>query len=143
MAKSTRPERPKSRLPDGRVNPAYTAWRKEFIAKEGAGGNKVSVAVSIDKTEPTIQEQVRARLAAMSPEERSAALAAALMEAEGEVLTLRVVKLPQNDRFVICEHPAEKGKTVSVRLWKRGIGQKLLKKSLRAEIRDGAFHQLR
>lgn len=116
MAKSTRPERPKSRLPDGRVNPAYTAWRKANIAREDVAVLTADEAMNLPAEIPAPQP---------AP------------------LTLRVVKLPQNDRFVICEHPTEKGKTVSVRLWKRGIGQKLLKKSLRAEIRDGAFHQLR
>lgn len=100
MAEAQQAEKPKSRLPNGRVNPAYTAWRKA------------------NKEQPE---------AAPVPES----------------LTLRAVKPANNDRYVLCGHPTERGKTLAVRLLKCGTAGKMLKKPVRVQIRDGKAYQVR
>ena len=106
-------ERPKSRLADGRINPAYTAYRKAQKAQssgelDSIESHKLDSVGSIP-TPATISDP----------------------------LTLRVVKLAPNTKFVLC---GLDGKSVPVRI-RRGIGPKLLKKSIRVTRQAaGTYH---
>lgn len=107
--------RPKSRLPGGRINPAYTAWRKERYLEKQA-----------QEAPPAIAE------APGEPEAPAPVIVP-------EVMLLFVLKLARNSNFVLC---GLDGVSVPVRV-KRGVGQKLIKKEIRVERRDdGTFHHL-
>ena len=68
-------ERPKSRLPDGKINPAYTAWRKSQKVAE------TPVAV-MEAPAPVV--------------------ATAAVQAPAEILTLKCIKAAKNPRFIFC-----------------------------------------
>ena len=158
-------ERPKSRLADGRVNPAYLAYRKELKAQQ-------TQVAAPEPEEPTATKGLGEWLVEKNPTaltfdealEKAFEAPATNPEPEaipesnwretykepfsittGETLSatrelrLRVVKLARNSSFVLC---ALDGVCVPVRV-KRGSGPKLVKKDIRVErAEDGTLHHL-
>ena len=118
-------ERPKSRLSDGRVNPAYLAYRKELKAQQ----TQVAAPEPEAIPESNWRETYKEPFSITTGETLSAT----------RELRLRVVKLARNSSFVLC---ALDGVCVPVRV-KRGSGPKLVKKDIRVErAEDGTLHHL-
>lgn len=63
-------------------------------------------------------------------------------EPQGTVSELKVIALPKNSFFVLCPSPENNGEKVAVRLLRNKSGPKLMGKTIRAEFRDGQFHQV-
>ncbi len=63
-------------------------------------------------------------------------------EPQGKPFELKVIALPRNSFFVLCPSPEGNGEKVAVRLLRNKTGPKLMGKTIRAELRDGQFHQV-
>lgn len=125
------PERPKSRLPDGRVNPEYTAWRKKYVLKAKAPQPPPrEVAVMIGQLSDLNVSPVED-----APDTSNAVLTMDVGEDvpdpdQPEILTLRCIKQAINKRFVYCDL---KGVKVPVRC-KKGVGHRLVKKTIKVSV---------
>jgi hypothetical protein len=132
-------DRPKAWLPGRKRNPAYDEWRKaqkNVIAKFEQASDAPPCGAFEIKDNGDGTRSVETDFGTVT-------ITGGLPPTKPETLTLRVVKLALNDRYVLCEHQAEKGKTQAVKLLRRGSGGKTLKKSIRVEKRgDGTFHQI-
>lgn len=112
------PERPKSRLPDGRINPEYTDWRKEHVLKSASLERGVATKEMYDQ--PVCQGTPPGPMFSAAPHNEASI-------PKADILTLRCVKLARNTTFVYC---ALGDGIVGVKV-KRGIGPKLLKKTIK------------
>lgn len=106
-----KPERPKSRLPDGRINPEYTAWRKANVLNKPKAEPSVVLATAPVVSYVGVESEITVEIGDACP----------------EILALRCVKLARNTTFVYC---ALGDGIVGVKV-KRGIGPKLLKKTIK------------
>lgn len=110
-------ERPKSKLPGGKINPEYTKWRADLLKQTGTKSvDEALAALEKGKPEPT-------------PEPAP----------EGVVMDLRVISPARNRRFVLCSH---EGRKVPVRIGSRVKPEKLLKKTIRVRIDAAGFTHL-
>lgn len=135
MAKTKRPDRPKSRLPDGRVNPEYTKWRKENVPtlKEPKMLTDSMVAAVMDQ----LGDPQPLELRPVTEEDREKL--SAWITAEPELLTLRVIGPARNSNFVCCDHD---GNRVFVRVDRRAQ-KKLRGKSIQVRpADDGNFEHV-
>lgn len=137
MAKTKRPDQPPSRLPNGKVNPAYTAWRKVHILKEPAQPEAKVL------TEEVLNEALGEIIKDNERVEIQAGVEEAKYESLAETLTLQCVKLARNTRFILCTAPDKSGKTVPVRILPRTHGRKFLKKPVQVQMIDGKFVMVR
>jgi len=115
-------ERPPSRLPNGKINPAYAKWRRENITEKAKPGDVVPLANTDDES----AEQWEAE-EAKDPGIGGASLPTASIE---NTLLLRVVKEAKNPRFVYCDL---NGIKVPVGI-KRGQGRRLMKKKIAVKV---------
>lgn len=122
--------KPKSRLPGGRINPAYTKWRKEQFREKPLQEGGVTVFGDL-----VAKDQPPGELDSIDPHKLDSA-GSIPAPATSEFLTLRVLKLARNSNFVLC---AQDGVSIPVRV-KRGIGPKLIKKDIRVENREGTLY---
>lgn len=143
-------ERPKSRLPDGRINPEYTAWRKankaeaapepESVAENQPPGEVDSDAGS-SPAPATFQEEapsivIEVGIAGVDDVDDSEDIPTftlgdgAAIEESPETLSLMVIREARNSKFVLC---ALDKKKVAVRLLKKGTGPKLIKKHIKVQ----------
>jgi len=143
-------EKPKSRLPDGRVNPDYTAWRK---AKKLATGNQELDEEKSDRDTQDAQE-VAATAAEVAESFQSAAepeqtnsddprepeVAPALENplADGDTIEITVDRLARNKSFVYGDL---NGELVPIRV-KKKLGPRLLGKPIPVLVTVEAGHTL-
>lgn len=125
------PERPKSRLPDGRINPEYTAWRNKYVLKAKAQQPPPrEVAVMIGQLSDLNVSPVED-----APDTSNAVLTMDVGEDvpdpdQPEILTLRCIKQAVNQRYVYCDL---NGRKVPVKV-KKGIGHRLVKKPIKVSV---------
>lgn len=149
-------DRPKATLPDGKRNPAYTAWRKRQKEAEEAPADEPEEVTSAEESAEIAEVEERAAIEATGeieepepedhasdyipsendPEELAAELAE--LKEEEEILHLPVLCEARNNKFVICSKDRRK---VPVRLLKKGTGRNFIKKTIKVRIDRKAYYQ--
>ena len=133
-------ERPKSRLPNGKINPAYTAWRKIAKVKESCVA-LVSAPGAVDEYKRQLNESARAESPSIHsrPTPPEIAVAADSVTVAGkafpknlptQIITLKCIKSAKNPKFVFCDLGGVK---VPVRC-KRGLSKKMPGKRIKVSV---------
>jgi len=120
-------EHPKSRLPNGKINPAYTAWRKAQKVAESP------VAVIESPAPPTrdeLDKAIQDTLKAAHKDITKAAVEGRSWIKMPETMTLKCIKAAKNPKFVFCDLGGVK---VPVRC-KRGLSKKMPGKRIKVSV---------
>jgi len=134
-------ERPKSRLPGGKINPAYTAWRKENITEKvkpvalvpdrGSPVETITIGEDFNPDEPLPIKSVTIR---------EVATTFAPIPVDPSILTLKCIKAAKNPKYVFCDL---NGVKVAVKC-KRGLSKKMPGKRIKVQLEaDGTYTHIR